>query len=86
MSRDPIAFLPSVRAGGAQRVIVNLVQGIVERGERVDVVLAVAEGEFLNQLPPEARVVDLRARRLMSSLLPLDRYLRRERPRCWSRR
>ena len=48
----PIAFfLPSVRGGGAQRVIVNLVQGIVQRGEPVDLVLAVAEGAFLDQLP-----------------------------------
>jgi glycosyltransferase involved in cell wall biosynthesis len=78
----PIAFfLPSVRGGGAQRVIVNLTQGIVERGLPVDVVLAVAEGVFLDQLPPEVRVVDLRARRLLRSFLPLTSYLRRERPR-----
>ncbi len=82
MRPAPIAFfLPSVRGGGAQRVIVNLVQGIVQRGEPVDVVLAVAEGVFLDQLPPQARVVDLRAGRLLSSLIPLIRYLRRERPR-----
>jgi glycosyltransferase involved in cell wall biosynthesis len=78
----PIAFfLPSVRGGGAQRVIVNLVQGIVQRGEPVDLVLAVAEGVFLDHLPPQVRVVDLRARRLVGSLLPLIRYLRGERPR-----
>jgi len=78
----PIAFfLPSVRGGGAQRVIVNLVQGITERGLPVDVVLATAEGVFLDQLPPAARIVDLRARRLLGSLVPLTRYLRRERPR-----
>jgi glycosyltransferase involved in cell wall biosynthesis len=79
----PIAFfLPSVRGGGAQRVVVNLVQGIVERGLAVDVVLAVAEGVFLEQLPPAVRVIDLRARRLLSSLVPLTRYLSRERPRA----
>lgn len=80
--RPPIAFfLPSVRGGGAQRVIVNLVQGIVQRGEPVDLVLAVADGVFLDQLPPQVRVVDLRAGRLVGSLVPLIRYLRRERPR-----
>ena len=80
--RGPIAFfLPSVRGGGAQRVIVNLVQGITERGIPVDLVLAVAEGVFLDQLPPAVRLVDLRARRLIRSLGPLTRYLRRERPR-----
>lgn len=78
----PIAFfLPSVRGGGAQRVIVNLAQGLVERGVPVDVVLAAAEGVFLDQLPPAVRVVDLRGRRLLRSVVPLIRYLRRERPR-----
>jgi glycosyltransferase involved in cell wall biosynthesis len=78
----PIAFfLPSVRGGGAQRVIVNLVQGITERGLPVDVVLATAEGVFLDQLPPTVRLVDLRARRLLRSIAPLARYLRREQPR-----
>jgi len=82
MSVGPIAFfLPSADGGGAQRVIVNLVQGITERGFPVDVVLAVAEGVFLDQLPPSVRVVDLRAGRVLRSLGPLIGYLRRERPR-----
>jgi glycosyltransferase involved in cell wall biosynthesis len=62
-------------------VIVNLVQGIGDRGIPVDVVLAAAEGVFLDQLPAAARMVDLRARRLLGSLGPLTSYLRRERPR-----
>jgi glycosyltransferase involved in cell wall biosynthesis len=74
-------FLPSLRAGGAQRVIVNLVQGIAERGFPVDVVLATGEGVFLGQLPATVRVVDLRAGRLLRSLGPLTRYIRREQPR-----
>ncbi len=78
----PIAFfLPSVRGGGAQRVIVNLAQGMVERGLPVDMVLATADGVFLDHLPAEVRLVDLGAGRLVRSLLPLIRYLRRERPR-----
>ncbi len=78
----PIAFfLPSVRGGGAQRVIVNLAQGLTERGLPVDVVLATAEGVFLDQLPESVRVVDLGVRRLIRSLAPLTGYLRRERPR-----
>ncbi len=80
--RGAIAFfLPSVRLGGAQRVIVNLAQGITERGLPVDVVLAAADGVFLEQLARSVRVVDLGAGRLLRSLFPLARYLRRERPR-----
>jgi glycosyltransferase involved in cell wall biosynthesis len=82
VSQGRIAFfLPSVRGGGAQRVIVNLVQGIVQRDDPVDVVLAMADGVFMDQLPPQVRVVDLGARRLIGGLIPLIRYLRRERPR-----
>jgi len=78
----PIAFfLPTVRGGGAQRVIVNLVQGMTERGIAIDVVLASATGVFLDQLPSQVRVVDLGADRLLKSLAPLARYLRKERPR-----
>jgi glycosyltransferase involved in cell wall biosynthesis len=78
----PIAFfLPSMRGGGAERVVVNLAQGMSGRGLPVDVALAAAEGAFLDQLPPAVRVVDLRAPRVLRSLGPLTGYLRRERPR-----
>jgi glycosyltransferase involved in cell wall biosynthesis len=70
-----------VRGGGAQRVIVNLLQGFCERGVTADLILAAAEGVFLEQLPPPVRVVDLQAQRLIRSLGPLTGYLRRERPR-----
>lgn len=74
-------FLPAVRGGGAQRVVVNLVEGITERGLPVDLVLAEADGVFLSHLPPAVRLVDLGAHRLLGSLRPLAEYLRRDRPR-----
>jgi glycosyltransferase involved in cell wall biosynthesis len=74
-------FLPSLCGGGAERVIVNLVQGITERGIPVDLVLVAADGALLDQVPPAVRLVDLRAPRAIRSLAPLAGYLRRERPR-----
>ena len=79
----PIAFfLPSLVGGGAERVIVNLVQGMSERGLPVDVVLSAAQGTFLDQLPPSVRLVDLHASRVLLSVRSLSGYLRRERPRA----
>lgn len=75
-------FLPSLAAGGAERVTLNLAQGIAERGLPVDLVLASAKGPFSDQVPSSVRVVDLRAGRVIRSLLPLSRYLKRERPRA----
>ena len=80
--RERLAFfLPSLEGGGAQRVMLNLAEGFCERGFRVDSVLASAEGEYLRSVPPAVRVVNLGAQRVLRSLVPLVRYLRRERPR-----
>jgi glycosyltransferase involved in cell wall biosynthesis len=80
--RGPIAFfMPSMRGGGAERVLVNLAEGLVERGEAVQVVLAAAVGPHLDHIPPGVKVVNLRSPRVLVSLGPLTRYLRRERPR-----
>ncbi|MGI9952916.1 glycosyltransferase [Moorellaceae bacterium AZ2] len=73
-------FLPSLRGGGAERVMVNLARGFVEQGLDVDLVLAKAEGPYLSQVPPKVRVIDLGAPRVLASLPGLVRYLRRERP------
>lgn len=73
-------FCASLRGGGAERVVLNLSRGFAERGYIVDLVLARAEGPYLKEVPPEVTVVDLRARRLLTSLPGLIRYLRGHRP------
>jgi glycosyltransferase involved in cell wall biosynthesis len=73
-------FLPSLRGGGAERVMVNLARGFVERGIAVDLVLAKAEGTYLSEVPQEVRIIDLKSHRVLTSLPGLIRYLRRERP------
>ena len=81
--KAPIAFyLPGLHGGGAERIILNLAQGITERGVPVDLVLATATGPLLEHLPPAVRLVDLGAPRVLLSLVALARYLRRERPRA----
>lgn len=73
-------FLPSLRGGGAERVMVTLARGFAERGHEVDLVLVRAEGPFLGDVPDAVRVIDLGAPRTVASLPALVRYLRRERP------
>jgi len=75
-------FLPSLRGGGAERVMVNLARGFSKCGLAVDLVLVKAEGPYLSQVPPEVRVVDLSASRVLASLPSLTSYLRRERPKA----
>jgi glycosyltransferase involved in cell wall biosynthesis len=73
-------ILPDLRGGGAERVAVNLANGFFQRGYAVEMVLMSATGEFLSDLLPEIRVVDLHVRKLRGVILPLARYLRQTRP------
>lgn len=73
-------FLPSLRGGGAERMMVNLASGFAEEGYQVDLVLARAEGPYLPMVPEGVRVVDLGSRRVLYSLPGLVSYLNRERP------
>ena len=76
LPRDRIAFfMPSLFAGGAERVMVNIARGFTEQGFLVDVVLAKATGHYLASLPPAVRVIDLHARRVVGSVPGLVRYL-----------
>lgn len=77
----PVAFyLPSLAGGGAERIMMNLAAGFAERGFRVDLVLANAEGPYLAQVPMSVHVIDLKGPTVLRSLRPLAAYLRRERP------
>ncbi|NES20020.1 MAG: glycosyltransferase [Symploca sp. SIO3E6] len=73
-------FHPSLYGGGAERVLVNLASAFVAQGLSVDLVLVKEEGSFLSALPPEVRVVNLGAQRLLLSMPALVRYLQREQP------
>lgn len=82
MSARVAIFLPSLRGGGAERVAVNLAGDFSRRGLRVDLLLARAEGPYLERLPSTVRVVDFAASRVAWTVPKLMRYLRAERPRA----
>lgn len=75
-------FLPALYGGGAERVTVNLLKGMVQQDVPCDLVLASAEGPYLNQVPEQVRVVDLAAGRVIKAILPLSKYLRQEQPKA----
>lgn len=73
-------FLRTLGGGGAERVLLNLAQGFIEYGCKVDLVLSAGEGLELWNLPPSIRVIDLKVPRVSASLPKLVQYIRRERP------
>lgn len=73
-------FAPNMAGGGAERAALQLAIGLNSRGHRVDLVLASADGPRMAEIPDDLEVVDLGARRVLTGLLPLVRYLRRAQP------
>lgn len=73
-------YVPSLRGGGAERVMVTLANGFAERGYLVDLVLAKAEGPYMSEVAANVRVIDFNTRRVSASLPALVRYLKREQP------
>ncbi len=80
-NRKKIAVFVSFSGqGGVERMMVNLCEGLAGLGCRVDLLAVKTPPEALRALPPEINVIPLGAKHTLSSILPLVRYLKRERP------
>jgi glycosyltransferase involved in cell wall biosynthesis len=72
--------MPTLAGGGAERVMLTLARGFLQRGHDVDIVVVRAEGALAAEVPPGVRLIELRNRRVLFSVFRLAQYIRRERP------
>jgi glycosyltransferase involved in cell wall biosynthesis len=79
---DIAIFLMDLQGGGAERVMLNLAEGLSDCGLQVDLVLVQAAGEYLSMIPPNLRLVVLDSPRLVQSVPALSQYLRQHQPRA----
>ena len=73
-------FTGSMGGGGAERVMLDLAEGLSDRGLSVDLVLMHATGEYMHAVPNGVRIIDLNVRKLVTFVADFLRYVRRERP------
>src|SRR5690625_2027730 len=73
-------FMPALRRGGAQRVILTLAKVFADRGYHVELVVSCAHGPLEADIPEGVRRVDLGARRVITRLPALVRHYRRAQP------
>ena len=73
-------FVPYLGGGGAERVMQILACELAKLGYSVDLVLASATGEYIEELDERINIVDLDAKRVASCIPGLIRYFRYQRP------
>lgn len=73
-------FIPSLEGGGAERVMITLANTFATKGFRVDLVLARKEGVYITEVAPNVQIIDLGAKRILTSIIPLVAYLRHAQP------
>lgn len=75
-------FAPSMRGGGAERVVLNLANYFAVNNMRVDIILLKAEGPFLSKVNPMVNIVDFGVSRAVHSIPKLMSYLNKESPKA----
>jgi len=73
-------FLPSMVGGGAERVMKALAGEFVAKGYAVDLLLAQAEGPYLNEISGDVKVINFDKRHILSCVFVLSGYLKENQP------
>jgi glycosyltransferase involved in cell wall biosynthesis len=66
--------------GGAERMMINVGEGLATRGHEVEIVTVRPEGPYRDRVPPHIPIVALGPRRVSHAIPALARYLRQRRP------
>lgn len=79
--QPPLAVFASFSgSGGVERMLVNLLCGLIEQGQSVELVLVRAASPHLACLPAAVKRVQLNATHTLAAIPALARYLRERRP------
>jgi glycosyltransferase involved in cell wall biosynthesis len=84
VSRSPdLAIFASFSGeGGVEKMILNLINALAERGLQIDLLLIKTASKHLAAVHTAVNIIDLKSQHTLTSLLPLTHYLRKTRPPC----
>ena len=72
-------ILPDLRAGGAQRVALNIAS-VIDSNINVELILLDKVGEYSNIIPKNVSVINLSKKRVIYSIIPLIKLLNKLKP------
>lgn len=75
-----IAFFTSTLEGGVGRIIVNLLEGLKEKDFKIDLICVEAGNQFLDLIPKNVKLINLKLKRTLLSYPFLVSYLFKQKP------
>ncbi|WP_219835801.1 glycosyltransferase [Paenibacillus sp. R14(2021)] len=78
--KSVLFIAPSLRGGGAERVIINLLKHMSRSGVELSFIALKLEGPYVSQLPDDVEAIDLNTRRVRHSIFKLTREINRIQP------
>ncbi len=73
-------FLISLYGGGGEKVVLDLAKGFIKDGFKVDLLLFSRKGPLSDRIDSGINIIDLNVSRILFSIFPIIRYLRKEKP------
>ena len=75
-----VFILPDLRAGGAEKVCINLATDWVAKGHYVKFILMNKKGEYLKNISKKIKIVSLKKKKLRQIFFPLLTFFRNDKP------
>lgn len=75
-----VFILPDLRAGGAEKVCINLATDWISRGHSITFVLMNKKGEYLKNISDKIEIISLKKKKLRQIFFPLITYLKNNKP------
>lgn len=75
-----VFFLPDLRGGGAERVMLNLFERFVKQEQRVVLLLGRKKGNLVSQIPENVNVYELNSESALKSVIPFIKFCKKHKP------
>lgn len=75
-----VFFLPDLRGGGAERVMLNLLESFVKEDQHVVLLLGKKKGDLINQIPENVKVYELNSGSALRSVIPFIQFCNEHKP------